>query len=91
MSAEVTEIAVVYIRPEEGGWSMTCGSEQRRFATATGAIYEGIQHGRALAKTGPEVWVMWRNGEAWSVAWTSDADRTLIDRLTSPQPAEEQR
>lgn len=69
---EVIDVEVVYIRPRPGGWSMEAGGEIRDFATASGAIFEGIQKGRALSRTGREVWVMWRNGEAWSVAWTSD-------------------
>lgn len=50
---------------------MTLDGRTHRSATAVGAIFDGIEHGRALAKTGREVWVLWRNGEAWSVAWTS--------------------
>ncbi len=70
--AQVMEVTVIYIRPRPGGWEMEAKGEIQPFRTATGAIFEGIQQGRALARTGEEVWVMWRNGEAWSVAWTSD-------------------
>jgi len=69
---QVIDVDAIYIRPRPGGWSMEVAGETRDFATATGAIFEGIQQGRALARSGREVWVMWRNGEAWSVAWTSN-------------------
>jgi hypothetical protein len=75
------EVSVIYIRRDEGGWTLDLTGREQCFATATGAIYAGIQEGRALARTGREVWVLWQNGEAWSVAWTSDADRTLLDSI----------
>jgi hypothetical protein len=90
-----TDVSVIYIRRDEGGWTLDLTDQKHRFTTATGAIYVGIQEGRALARTGREVWVLWQNGEAWSVAWTSDADRNLLDsveggeegRDTDPPPA----
>jgi len=68
---EIVDVAVAYIEPGEGGWVLKLEGEEQRFATASGAIFHGIQEARALARSGREVWVLWRNGEAWSVAWAS--------------------
>jgi hypothetical protein len=73
------DVSVIYIRPRESGWTLDLAGGERRFTTATGAIYEGIREGRTLARAGSEVWVLWRNGEAWSVAWTSEADTSFLD------------
>jgi hypothetical protein len=70
---EIVDVAVAYVEPVEGGWMLRFEGEEQRFATASGAIFHGIQEARALARTGRETWVLWRNGEAWSVAWTSDS------------------
>lgn len=68
---EVVDVTVIYAQPQDNGWSVDVAGEKQHFVTASGAIFHGIQSGRALAKTGREVWVLWLNGEAWSVAWTS--------------------
>jgi hypothetical protein len=68
---EVVDVTVAYVEPFEDGWNVKLDGQTHSFATASGAIFQGIQSARALAKTGREVWVLWRNGEAWSVAWTS--------------------
>lgn len=64
-------MAVAYIEPADGGWTLRLGDELESFATASGAIFQGIEKARGLATPEREVWVLWRNGEAWSVAWTS--------------------
>ena len=71
MAAEVVDITVAYVEPLDDGWCVRLNGQVQTFATASGAIFHGIQSGRALAKSGREVWVLWRNGEAWSVAWAS--------------------
>lgn len=69
---QVVDVTVIYAEPQDSGWTVNAGGEKQHFVTASGAIFHGIQSGRELAKTGREVWVLWRNGEAWSVAWTSE-------------------
>lgn len=69
--ADIQEMAVAYIEPADGAWTLKLGDEQQSFATASGAIFQGIEKARSLATPEREVWVLWRNGEAWSVAWTS--------------------
>lgn len=68
---DIQELAVAYIEPADGGWTLKLGDEAQNFPTASGAIYQGIERARGLATPEREVWVLWRNGEAWSVAWTS--------------------
>lgn len=69
--SEVIDITVAYAEPADEGWTVKLDGEIRSFATASGAIFHAIQSGREVARSGREVWVLWRNGEAWSVAWTS--------------------
>jgi hypothetical protein len=68
---DIAEVAVAYIEPADGGWTLKLGDDEQRFATASGAIFQGIELARGLVTVEREVWVLWRNGDAWSVAWTS--------------------
>ena len=71
MLERMMDVAVAYIEPVEKEWRLRFEGEELGFATASGAIFSAIQAGRELARSGREVWVLWRNGAAWSVAWTS--------------------
>lgn len=69
---DAIDVVVAYVEPTAGGWTLSLEGERQSYVTASGAIYHGIRQGRTIARAGREVWVLWRNGEAWSVAWTSE-------------------